>query len=239
MTQRATSFGAAVDAYEVGRPDYEPAPVTWLLDGVAGRVVDLGAGSGKLTRVVRALGFDVVAVDPDSQMLSRNTGGETVVGTADAIPLPNASAAAVTVGQAWHWFDPAAVGPELTRLLIPGGRLGLIWNTRDSRHPFVRALAAVMGASPAELMVDGDSVRQVPGFGPFERRRWERVRMMTPESLVAMVTSRSHYLVAAPDVQAEIVAGVRRLLATHPHTAGAEQFAYPLHTTAYRADASV
>lgn len=234
---RATSFGADVAAYEQGRPEYVDEHVAWLLEGVQGRVLDLAAGSGKLTRAVRRLGFDVVAVDPDAQMLAHNVGVEGFVGTAEAIPLPDSSVAAVTVGQAWHWFDPAAAGPEIARVLVPGGRLGLIWNTRDSSHPFVAALAEVMGPSPAELMVDAEAVAQAPGFGPFERRRWTRVRLMTPDELVSMVTSRSSYLVAEPNAQREIVAGVRALLAAHPHTAGREQFEYPLNTTCYRADA--
>lgn len=233
---RATSFGADVAAYELGRPDYVDTHVVWLLEGVRGRVLDLAAGSGKLTRAVRRLGFEVVAVDPDAQMLSRNTGVETIVGTAETIPLPDASVAAVTVGQAWHWFDRDAAAAELARVLVPGGRLGLIWNTRDSRHPFVAALAEVMGPSPAELMVDAESVRQVPGFGPFERRQWQRVRTMTPEALLAMVTSRSYYLTAPPELRAEVIASVRRLLATHPHTVGRDEFEYPLNTTCYRAD---
>ncbi len=235
---RSTSFGADVAAYEQGRPEYVDEHVAWLLEGVQGRVLDLAAGSGKLTRAVRRLGFEVVAVDPDAQMLAHNTGIEDLVGTAEAIPLPDSSVAAVTVGQAWHWFDPWLAGPEIARVIVPGGRLGLIWNTRDSSHPFVAALAEVMGPSPAELMVDTESVAQVPRFGPFERRRWARVRMMTPDALVAMVTSRSHYLVAEAEVQCRIVAGVRDLLAMHPHTAGREQFEYPLNTTCYRADAS-
>lgn len=190
MGERATSFGAAVGAYEVGRPDYEPQPVAWLLDGVTGRVLDLGAGSGKLTRVVQALGHDVIAVDPDAGMLSRNTSVETMIGSAEAIPLPAGSVGAVTVGQAWHWFDPRTAGPEIARVLAPGGRLGLIWNTRDASHPFVAALTEVMGPSPAELAMDSGSITTAPGFGPFERRRWQRIRLMSPAEVLALVASR-------------------------------------------------
>lgn len=235
--ERATSFGAAVGAYELGRPDYLPEHVAWLLAGVQGRVLDLAAGSGKLTRAIAALGFDVLAVDPDPEMLARNTGVETLLGSAEAIPLPDASVGAVTVGQAWHWFDPATAGPEIARVLVPGGRLGIIWNTRDARHPFVAALAEVMGASAAEEMVAAGDLPPAPGFAPFERREWERVRSMTPTEVVALVTSRSSYLVASAAVQAEIVAGVQNLLDSHPHTAGRERFDFPLVTTCYRAPA--
>lgn len=235
--ERATSFGADVAAYELGRPEYVDEHVAWLLDAVSGRVLDLGAGSGKLTRALVRLGHDVVAVDPDAAMLARNTAVPTFIGTADAIPLPDGSVAAVTVGQAWHWFDPATAGPEICRVLAPGGRLGLIWNTRDASHPFVAALGEIAGASPAEQMVTAKSVTQVPGFGPFERRQWKRIRVMTPAEIEAMVTSRSAYLIAPEAEQRSILAGLRDLVATHPHSAGRERIDYPLTTTCYRADA--
>jgi len=122
--ERATSFGADVGAYELGRPDCDDDHVAWMLDGVEGPVLDLGAGSGKLSRAIARVGFDVIAVDPDAAMLERNDAAATYVGSADAIPLPDASVAAVTVGQAWHWFDPATAGPEIARVLRPGGRQG-------------------------------------------------------------------------------------------------------------------
>jgi SAM-dependent methyltransferase len=235
--ERATSFGADVAAYELGRPEYVDEHVAWLLDGVSGRVLDLGAGSGKLTRAIVRLGFDAVAVDPDADMLERNTAAPTLVGRADAIPVADGSVAAVTVGQAWHWFDPATAGPEIARVLRPRGRLGLIWNTRDSSHPFVAALGEIAGPSPAELMVAAEAVTQVPGFGPFERSQWTRTRVMTPAEIEAMVASRSAFLTASATEQHAMLAALRDLMATHPHTAGRERFDYPLHSTCYRADA--
>jgi SAM-dependent methyltransferase len=234
--ERATSFGAAVDAYQQGRPDYDRDHVAWLLDGVHGQVLDLGAGSGKLTRAIAGLGFDVVAVDPDEQMLSAITDLPTLVGTAEHLPLPDASVAAVTVGQAWHWFDPATAGAEIARVLQPGGRLGLIWNTRDLSHPFVAALAPKMGDSAAEVMMDEEDVHDLPGFTAFERSRIDRVRWMSVAELEAMVVSRSIYLTAAPQTQARILSDVRELVDTHLHTRGRERFEYPLHSTAYRAN---
>ena len=235
--QPATSFGAAVGAYELGRPGYAPEHVAWLLEGVRGRVLDLAAGSGKLTRAVTGLGFEAVAVDPDEQMLSRIADVPTLVGTAEAIPLPDDSVAAVTVGQAWHWFDYEAAGAEIARVLAPGGRLGLVWNIRDIRNPFVAALAEVMGPSPAEAMMDADAVPGVPGFTPFERRRFESVRMITPDAVEALVTSRSHWLVASPATQAQVLADVRQLVNTHPHSAGRRMFEFSMYTSCYRADA--
>lgn len=234
--ERATSFGSAVDAYQTGRPEYDREHVAWLLAEVSGRVLDLGAGSGKLTRAIARLGFEVVAVDPDEQMLAGLGELPSLVGTAEQIPLPDESVAAVTVGQAWHWFNPARAGAEIARVLQPGGRLGLIWNTRVSNHPFVAPLIEVMGSSPAELIVAADGVEDLPGFSPFERTQIERVRTMTPAELEAMVASRSEYLTSSPQAQQAMLASVRELLASHPHTRGREEFEYPLHSTAYRAD---
>lgn len=235
--QPATSFGAAVGAYELGRPGYAAEHVAWLLEGVRGRVLDLAAGSGKLTRAVTGLGFEAVAVDPDEQMLSRIADVPTLVGRAEAIPLPDDSVAAVTVGQAWHWFDHDTAGAEIARVLVPGGRLGLVWNIRDIRHPFVAALAEVMGPSPAESMMDADAVLGVPGFTPFERRRFESVRMITPDAVEALVTSRSHWLVASPATQAQVLADVRQLVNSHPHSAGRRMFEFSMYTSCYRAEA--
>jgi SAM-dependent methyltransferase len=234
--ERATSFGTDVGAYELGRPEYDDDHVAWMLDGVDGPVLDLGAGSGKLSRAVARAGFAVIAVDPDAAMLARNDAAQTQVGSADAIPLPDHSVAAVTVGQAWHWFDPATAGPEIARVLRPAGRLGLIWNTRDTSDPFVAELAAIIGPSPAEQMVADDSVLDLPGFTAFERDQRQRMRMMTPAEIEAMVTSRSWYILAEPEQQAEVLAGVRNLIATHRHSRGRERFEYALHSTVYRAD---
>ena len=233
----ATSFGRAVAAYEQGRPGYAAEHVEWLLEGVRGRVLDLAAGSGKLTRSLVALGHEVVAVDPDEHMLARIVGVETLIGTAERIPLPERSVAAVTVGQAWHWFDPVAAGAEIARVLTPGGRLALVWNIRDARHPFVAALSDAMGVSPAEAMIDADRVHEVPGFGDFERRRFESVPMINAEAIEALVASRSPWLVASPATQAKVLAAVRELVATHPHSAGRRLFEFPMFTACYRADA--
>ncbi len=234
--RRARSFGAAVSQYQQGRPEYLDEHVAWMLDGVDGPVLDLAAGSGKLTGSIQRLGFDVLAVDPDEQMLAAISGVPTFVGQAEAIPLPDASVAAVTVGQAWHWFDPVAAGAEIARVLRPGGRLGLIWNTRDGAHPFVAELATIMGESAAEQMIDADLVTDVAGFTPFACDRRSRIRQMTPAEVEAMVASRSAFITAGPEEQQVVMAGVRRLLATHPHARGRDRIDYPLHSTAYRCD---
>jgi SAM-dependent methyltransferase len=147
--RRRTSFGTVVDAdrYDDLRPGYTTEAVHWLVGAPARplRVLDLAAGTGKLTRVLRALGHEVVAVDPSEQMLaalSRATAADegvtALVGSAEEVPLPDASVDAVTVGQAWHWLRPAAAVAELSRVLRPGGVLGLAWNARDLSVPWAK-----------------------------------------------------------------------------------------------------
>ena len=146
--EMSMSFGSEAQTYESGRPDYPIQAVDWMLQPVAGgersiRVADVGAGTGKLTRAVRELGAEVVAVDPDPQMLATLRehvhGVPTFVGSAERLPLPDASVDAVLLGQAWHWVEPAAGSAEVGRVLRSGGVLGLVWNIRDESVPWVRA----------------------------------------------------------------------------------------------------
>ena len=139
---RATSFGGQAASYEAGRPDYPFDAVAWMLEPLphgSRRVADVGAGTGKLTRVlVEAPDAEVVAIDPDAAMLAvlrQNVPGvPTFAGTAEALPLPDASVDAVVLGQAWHWVDPVAASAEAGRAVRRGGVLGLVWNLRDDRE---------------------------------------------------------------------------------------------------------
>ncbi|WP_239028830.1 class I SAM-dependent methyltransferase [Pseudonocardia acidicola] len=139
--RRARSFGAVAAAYAAHRPGYPDAAIDWALDPLAGRaapqLLDLGAGTGKLTAsLVARPGTTVVAVEPDAEMLARlriEVPGATVLeGSAETIPLPNASVDAVLCGQSFHWFDEARAMPEIARVLRPGGVLAALWNADDS-----------------------------------------------------------------------------------------------------------
>ena len=147
--QRSLSFGAEAAAYERGRPSYPPEAIDWLLPPDARDVLDLGAGTGKLTTRLVERGLDVVAVDPIPEMLEllSNSLPDTpaLLGTAEEIPLPDDSVDAVLVAQAWHWFDPERAVKEVARVLRPGGRLGLVWNTRDERLGWVKDLGRIIG----------------------------------------------------------------------------------------------
>jgi SAM-dependent methyltransferase len=142
--RRALSFGSAAAEYDAARPSYPADAVRWAI-GDARRVLDLGAGTGKLARVVLDLGLEAVAVEPDDEMRAFIP-TESHAGTAEQIPLPDASVDAVVVGQAFHWFDAAKALPEMVRVLRPGGRIGLFWNLYDDRVDWVAALCDLVEA---------------------------------------------------------------------------------------------
>lgn len=210
--QRATSFGAQTGNYESGRPEYPFDAVAWMLEQMphgTRRIADVGAGTGKLTRaLVAAPDAEVVAVDPDPTMLAalRDSvpGVPTYVGTAEQLPLPDASVDAVVLGQAWHWVDVDAASAEVGRVLRPGGVLGLIWNVRDERTDWVRRLTAIMHGSAAEEMLSGDGPAVSGPFAPLETQQWEWSRPMTRLQLHAMATSRSYVITASDEEKARV-----------------------------------
>lgn len=243
--EMSLSFGAAASAYESGRPDYPREAVDWLLapvriDGRALRIADLGAGTGKLTRTIVETGADVVAIDPDPEMLAslrENVHGvPTFVGTAERMPLPDASLDALMLGQAWHWVDPEPAAAEAARVLRTGGVLGLVWNVRDESDPFVRSLTAVMHASAAERMIaDGGPAVGEP-FGELESHTWTWTRMIERSALLDMVASRSYVITAAEAERERILRAVGELFDARRRTTegGAEVVDLPYRTEAFR-----
>ncbi|MET0813284.1 MAG: methyltransferase domain-containing protein [Microbacterium sp.] len=222
--EMSTSFGAAAGAYESGRPDYPREAVEWMLaparrEGHALRVADVGAGTGKLARVVVETGAEVVAIDPDPVMLeslrSVVHGIPTFVGTAERMPVPDASVDAVVLGQAWHWVDPDLGAIEVARVLRPGGVLGLVWNIRDESVPWVAALTRAMHGSHAEQMLGGDGVRVGAPFPEPEERTWSWTRILDRDAFLAMVASRSYIITATADERARILGEAGALFAAN------------------------
>lgn len=234
---RATSFGRAGDTYDRARPEYPGEAVAWLVAGCA-EVADVGAGTGKLTRLIAETGRSVTAIDPDPEMLrilaERSPAVPTATGSAEDLPLPDASVDALTFGQAWHWVDPTRGCAEAARVLRPGGVLGLIWNIRDESVPWIAALTEIITPSAAELFIAEHGVRVVAPMGPLTQESWLWVRTLTPDTLLDLVRSRSAYLVAEPDAQQRMIDGVRELLTSHPDLAGRDSFAMPYRTVAFR-----
>ncbi|WP_100811454.1 MULTISPECIES: class I SAM-dependent methyltransferase [unclassified Microbacterium] len=241
--QMSTSFGRAAATYEAGRPEYPAEAVEWMLEPVESRtpleVADVGAGTGKLTRAVLATGAEVVAIDPDPAMLEQLRAGlsevRTVEGTAERMPLPDASVDAVVLGQAWHWVDPGAGSTEIGRVLRPGGVLGLIWNIRDEGVPWVARLTEIMHGSNAEQLIADGGPRVAAPFAGLERRERAWSRRMSRETLLEMVRSRSYVITAEPADRARIERQVLAHIAAHPSPAADGSIEMPYVTHAFRA----
>jgi SAM-dependent methyltransferase len=234
----ARSFGQAADVYERSRPTYPDAAVDLLLPDGARTVLDLGAGTGKLTQSLVARGLDTVAVEPDAKMratlAARLPTVRALDGRAEAIPLPDGSVDVVTVGQAWHWVDEAVALPEVARVLRPGGTLALVWNLRDERVPWVHRLSDAIGQSDAERLIEG--VLEIgPPFGPTERFVVPWDRPMDGDGLLELVRSRSYVITATPAEREAILDGVRALIADDPDIGGGATFALPYRTNVFRA----
>jgi SAM-dependent methyltransferase len=247
-----SSFGTAADLYDRVRPSYHEAAIQWALDirpaldGTDGTVVDLGAGTGILSRQLLSLGYRCVPVEPDAAMRQRcddrmrelfdAAAPKALDGSAEAIPLPDASAEAAVAGQAYHWFDPAKAHPEIARVLRPGGVFAPVWNIRDETEPWVAELTRVLrGRDGSGIHAGWQGVSLEDHFHTTEQATFRFAVRHTPDSLVDLLRSRSYYLTGSPRRRAVLERELRELLAGHPDLAGREEFELPYVTVAYRA----
>jgi len=233
---RSLSFGAQAAAYERGRPSYPPEAIDWLLPTGARDVLDLGAGTGKLTTRLVERGLNVVAVDPIAEMLEVLSTSlpdtPALLGTAEDIPLPDDSVDAVLVAQAWHWVDPERAVPEVARVLRPGGRLGLVWNTRDERLGWVKELGDIIGHEDDPF---NQTVTLPPPFADLQRHQVEWTNYLTPQAVVDLVASRSYCITSPAEVRTRTLHEVRNLLTTHPALSTGAGVALPYVTVSVRA----
>lgn len=241
-TGRALSFGPAADQYDQLRPHYPAEALRWVLGDQRLRVVDLGAGTGILSRDLAALGHDVIPVEPDEAMREQlaAAGPELtpLAGFAEQIPLPDASVDAVVAGQAYHWFDPEPAHAEIARVLRPGGVFGPLWNRRDETEPWVAELSTITDDDTAGRGIQEPAERPGPlgpAFGPVEVATFRFTTTHTPDSLAGLIATRSYYLTAPPERQRELERRVRELCARHPALAGRASFGLRYRTDAYRA----
>jgi SAM-dependent methyltransferase len=238
--ERSLSFGSQAAAYERGRPSYPPEAVDWLLaptdTWVARDVLDLGAGTGKLTTRLVERGLTVIAVDPIAEMLEmlRTALPDTpaLLGSAEQIPLPDNAVDAVLVAQAWHWFDQERAVAEIARVLRPGGRLGVLWNTRDERSGWVKDFGRIVGL---EHDRDNATVDLPEPFTDIAMHQVEWTNYITPQALIDYVASRSYCITSPAEVRARTLDEVRELLVNHPSLANATGLAMPYITVCVRA----
>jgi SAM-dependent methyltransferase len=251
-SRRGSSFGAAAAAYAEHRPDYPADAVRWCVapagrDFTSLRLLDLGAGTGKLTALLAELGADVTAVEPDPAMLGELRRGLPSVpalpGSAENIPLPDASVDAVLCGQSMHWFDLSRALPEIARVLVPGGTLGALWNADDDRVPWVAGLQEAAGgvAAPSLARRRSEAVSFGPAqfgtlFSPTERAEFANSQLLTADTYVELMGTHSLILVMPPEERDRTLARVRAYLASRPETARG-QFELPMVTMAIRAAA--
>jgi len=189
----ARSFGSVADAYDRGRPGYPAEVVAWLVGDQPVTVLEVGAGTGKLTEAMVALGHDVHATDPDDAMLARLRARlpdvPTSVAAAEELPAADASYDVVVVGQAFHWFDHERALPEIARVLRPGGQLALVWNFRDERIPWVRKLGRLIGSQDHEQ--PAGPLEASPDFGEVEQETFRHWQVVDRLSIQDLVLSRS------------------------------------------------
>jgi ubiquinone/menaquinone biosynthesis C-methylase UbiE len=233
----AHSFGGVAEAYERGRPTYPVEAVRWLLGEDQITVLELGAGTGKLTRVIASLGHDVHATDPDPAMLQilerKVPGVRTAEASAEDIPLGDASVDAVIAAQAFHWFDLDRALPEIARVLKPGGHLCLVWNFRNEKIPWVRRLGGLIGTQdqqddPAQALIFSEL------FGFVEDKEFSHWQVIDRKSIQDLVLSRSN--VAVLD-ERERAAKLAEVLAFYDeYGRGMDGMQLPYVTRCYRAD---
>jgi SAM-dependent methyltransferase len=234
----ASSFGSVAAEYDRVRPGYPDAALAWLLPAGTRRVVDVGAGTGALTRLLAARGLAVTAVEPDDRMravlAARLPDVAALRGSGESMPLGDGEEDAVLVAQAWHWMDAGEAAREAARVLRPGGVLGILGNAMDVDVDWVGELDAILqvgGRAPERTREPGP----FPGFAPVEHASFPHERRLAPDDVVALAASVSRVIVLPDAERARLLDDVRTLLAGHPDTAGRGEVVLPWRAEAYRA----
>lgn len=236
----AGAFDTSAASYERGRPGY-PAEALALLAtefrlGPGSSVLDVAAGTGKLTRALVATGASVTGVEPLPAMREAFRavlpGTEVLDGSAESLPVADASVDLVTVGQGFHWFDAPVALAEFARVLRPGGGIALLWNEANERDPLTKRLFTAMravGNRPQTIEIDWRvAVDESGHFEPCRRGRFRWSAELSHADLLATVESRSYVSVLEPGPRAEFLAGIAALIQEFP-----EPFTLPYVTEVF------
>jgi SAM-dependent methyltransferase len=240
---RRLSFGSAVGVYARARPGYPAEAVEWLAGAPAARVLDVGAGTGKLAAALVAAGHDVLAVEPDEAMRAAFARAlpavEVRAGSAERLPFGDGSFDVVTAGQSFHWFDRPRALPELARVLRTGGRLAAVWNVRDERVPWVADLGRILrgeaGGTGGRRVAGGpeQAVDWSPWFSPVERAAFRLEQVLDAPTLVELASSHSYAITLPVPERRALLAEVRALAVRHLEPGG--RLTLPYVTRCYRA----
>jgi SAM-dependent methyltransferase len=230
----AAGFGSAAEVYERARPSYPAEAIDWLIErtgiGPGDTIVDLGAGTGKLTRLLVPSGARVLAVEPIAEMRALIDVGEALDGTAEDIPLADGSAELVTVAQAFHWFELDRALPEIHRVLRPGGALALIWNVRDLDDPLQREVEELLAPLRGRLSAQREGKWRAPLsasllFGDLEAAEFRHAQLFTAGDLEERVASTSFVAAMDEEERRPLLEQVRDLVADRE-----EPFPFPYVT---------
>jgi SAM-dependent methyltransferase len=236
---RRLSFGSVAEDYDRYRPPPPPQALDWLIPSGAEAILDLAAGTGIVTRELIGRAARVVAVEPDERMRAvlsaRCPQAEVLAGRGEDIPLPDAAVDAVVIAAAWHWLDPERAVPEITRVLRPGGQLGVIWVSRDDRVPWVAEFNVLAREAREADGPDGQPAAGLFEAGLGDRRRRRRVEFppgtplspaqerlvkfsvpMTRDQLAGLLGTYSGIITLEPERRAEFSRRVRSFLDRQP-----------------------
>jgi SAM-dependent methyltransferase len=244
----ATSFGLVAGSYDKVRPGPVPDAVDWLLPPGCAVAVDLAAGTGLFTRAIEGRVPQVVAVEPDRRMrdvlAQRSPGAHVLAGTAEELPLPDSYADAVLVSTAWHWFDPERAVPEIARVLKDGGRLGVVWTSRDRDEDWVAQLDVLRAGGVAEPAAIAEvraqlerhhSVTLPAGarFGTPEIASFRSARTLSVDDTLDWLATSSQFITAAPQDRAAHLVQLRASLTERSGGSGLVDM--PLRSWCWRA----
>jgi SAM-dependent methyltransferase len=250
---RSGSFGSAAAAYERYRPGPSAEAVEWILGRRPSTVVDLGAGTGALSRVLIDRADRVIAVEPDERMRTvfadAVVGVEVVAGQAESIPLADGSVDAVVASSSWHWVDPPVALAEVARVLRPGGVLGAVWTGADPNGPLmVEAMAALAGPSGGEPSAFSQALaRNAPSrtqlaltipdgqpFGQPEQRLFTWSVAMSLDDIVGLIGTFSWMLTLPNDERAALLDDARATMGRVLGIAGDQSVDVGFGADAYR-----